>query len=129
MSVPGRGESGRSRRAAGALESEVLGVLWAATEPVTAAEVQAELGDDLAYNTVLTILTRLHDKGLAGRVARGRAYAYAPTKPADELTAERMHALLRQGPDRQSVLQHFVGTLDEDDARLLRSVLRRMRRR
>ena len=46
-----------SRRASGGLESEVLATLWAAGRPLTAGDVVEALGGDLAYNTVLTILT------------------------------------------------------------------------
>src|SRR5436190_1121592 len=46
------------RRAAGELEREVLGVLWASQRPLTPAEVQTAIGE-IAYNTVHTILTRL----------------------------------------------------------------------
>jgi hypothetical protein len=52
------------RRAPGILESEVMGVLWARGEPLTATEVQSALGGDLAYTTVQTILIRLHEKNL-----------------------------------------------------------------
>ena len=112
-----------SRRGRGELESEVMAALWAAETPMTPTAVQAALGDGLAYNTVQTILVRLHEKGLAERHADGRAHRYSPTKQAAELTAERMHLLLAAGPDRRSVLRRFVGTLDESDEQILRDLL------
>lgn len=112
-----------ARRAAGELESEVLAALWAAGEPLTAADVQRELGGDLAYNTVQTILVRLHRKGMVERRSSGRAHAYLPARGAERWTAERMHELLRRGPDRQAVLRNFVGSLSSADARALRDLL------
>ncbi|HEX3792033.1 MAG TPA: BlaI/MecI/CopY family transcriptional regulator [Pseudonocardiaceae bacterium] len=113
----------RSRRAAGELEYEVLAALWAAPGPVTPREVQAALERELAYNTVQTILVRLHDKGLVRRTSEDRAHRYSPTKEPAELTAERMHVLLTSGEDRRTVLHRFVGTLDPTDEKLLRDVL------
>ncbi|WP_309032687.1 BlaI/MecI/CopY family transcriptional regulator, partial [Streptomyces alfalfae] len=47
------------RRAQGELEQQVLAALRAAPGPVSAAWVQERIGGDLAYTTVMTILTRL----------------------------------------------------------------------
>jgi predicted transcriptional regulator len=111
------------RRGAGQLEGEILGTLWAADRPMTPAEVQAELGADLAYNTVHTILKRLWDKGLVVRDAEGRRGAYLPAKEATELAAEVMHDVLRREPDRAGVLQRFVTGLGPDDEDVLRRLL------
>ncbi|WP_189719206.1 BlaI/MecI/CopY family transcriptional regulator, partial [Streptomyces chryseus] len=48
---------GRGRRRQGELETQVLSALGRAPGPVTAAWVQEQLGGDLAYTTVITILT------------------------------------------------------------------------
>lgn len=111
------------RRAGGELEQEILAALWAAGGPLTPREVQQALGENLAYNTVQTILVRLHEKGLVQRHPDGRAHRYSPTKQPAELTAERMHLLLTAGPDRRTVLRQFVGSLDESDEQILRDVL------
>jgi predicted transcriptional regulator len=111
------------RRAGGELENEVMAALWAAGRPVTPREVQRALGGNLAYNTVQTILVRLHEKDLVQRHVAGRAHRYSPTKQAAELTAERMHLLLAAGPDRRLVLSRFVGSLDESDEQILRDLL------
>ena len=56
---------------------DVMAVLWD-LESGTVAEVNERLDDDLAYNTVLTILRILERKGLAGREKQGRAHRYRP---------------------------------------------------
>jgi predicted transcriptional regulator len=114
-----------ARRAAGELEAEVLAALWAADGPLTAARAREAVGGELAYNTVQTILVRLYDKGLIGRVADGRRHEYFAVKGAEELAAEQMQALLSRGRDRQAVLQRFVTSLSVEDARLLQAMLRR----
>ncbi len=116
-----------ARRAAGALESEVLAALWAGGVALTTAQVQRAVDTDLAYNTVQTILARLYEKGLVDRSTDGRRHLYYPIKGAEELAADQMQALLRRGPDRQGVLQRFATSLSEEDAEALRAILRRRR--
>lgn len=114
-------------RRRGALEQEVLACLGAAGRPLTVAEVQADLGDRLAYTTVLTALSRLHAKGALTRESAGRGYAYAvPADPAAigvSVTARRMSRLLDSGEDRAGVLARFVADLGPEDERLLSELL------
>ncbi|QIY99139.1 BlaI/MecI/CopY family transcriptional regulator [Streptomyces sp. S1D4-11] len=111
------------RRARGELESEVLAALWAAGEPVAAGTVREQLHGDPAYTTVLTILTRLHDKGLVTRERAGRAYLYAAVRDEAAHTAAGMRALLDQGSDRAAVLAQFVSELEAEDEQLLEQLL------
>ncbi|MGW3133370.1 BlaI/MecI/CopY family transcriptional regulator [Streptomyces sp. NPDC001076] len=111
------------RRARGQLESDVLAALWAADGPRTAREVREQLPGDLAYTTVLTILSRLHDKGILVRHREGRGYAYEPARDEASHTAQRMHSLLTGGSDRQAVLARFVSELSEQDEHLLQQLL------
>jgi predicted transcriptional regulator len=111
------------RRAAGALEGEVLGALWAADQPLTPAELQASLGGGLAYNTIHTILTRLQDKGLVVRVREGGRSGYQPAKDAAQDAADRMRTALEGGRDRAEILQRFVTSLSPDDEQALRAAL------
>ncbi|MGX6607323.1 BlaI/MecI/CopY family transcriptional regulator [Micromonosporaceae bacterium Da 78-11] len=117
------------RRAPGTLESEVMGVLWGRAEPLTAADVQSAIGGDLAYNTVQTILIRLHEKDLVQRRKAGRGHVYWPVEDAATAAATRMRAALADRPDRQAVLQQFAASLDDDDAATLRKLLATGRRR
>jgi predicted transcriptional regulator len=111
------------RRAAGALEGEVLGALWAADQPLTPAELQAALSGGLAYNTIHTILTRLQDKGLVVRVREGGRSGYQPAKDAAQDAADRMRTALEGGRDRAEILQRFVTSLSPDDEQALRAAL------
>jgi predicted transcriptional regulator len=118
-----------ARRAPGELEAAVLAALWRAGEPLSPGQVRTELGDDLAYTTVMTILTRLHDKGSVTRTRIGRAYVYTPAFAQAERAAAQMRDLLDTGTDREEVLAQFVGRLSEDDERTLATLLRRAARR
>lgn len=116
------------RRASGGLESEVLAALWAADGPLTAGEVSGVLGAGLAYNTVQTILTRLHSKGAVHRELAGRAHAYTPVLDEPGLAASRMHAMLDHGGDHAAVLSRFLGTLTPEEESTLAGLLRRQHR-
>ncbi|WP_042406243.1 BlaI/MecI/CopY family transcriptional regulator [Streptacidiphilus carbonis] len=112
------------RRPAGRLEGDVLGVLWAAPGALTAAQVNEALPGELAYTTVMTILSRLYDKGMLTRQRLGRGYAYTPVRDEAEHTAEHMVSLLEHGSDRQAVLARFVSDLSLQDEQLLQQLLR-----
>ena len=59
-------------------ELDIMTVLWDA-ESGTASEVRARLADALAYNTVLTMLGILEEKGYVRHEEEGRAFRYFPT--------------------------------------------------
>jgi predicted transcriptional regulator len=120
----GAGGARPGRRSAGELEAEVLGALWTAGRPLAPAEVHAELGPELAYSTVTTILHRLYRKGVVTRHPSGRGNAYLPAQDEATHRAQAMHALLRQGSDHAAVLARFVTGLSPDDERVLHQLLR-----
>ena len=112
-----------ARRPSGRLEAEVLMTLMASAAPMTAAEVRSALDNRLAYTTVLTVLSRIADKGLAIKQRRGRADIYTPVRDPAEITAMRMRRLLESDDDRAAVLTRFVSSLSGDDERLLLELL------
>lgn len=116
---------GGARRGAGELEGEVLAVLHAADAPLTPADVQRALDSGLAYTTVMTILGRLHGKGLARRLPAGRGYAYCPVESEAQSVARRMHSLLGVGSDPAAVLAQFVDELAPDEGAILEQLLDR----
>lgn len=129
MSEHGPGAwTGAERRAAGTLESEVLGILRAAAGPLTPGEVRERLSGagagqrELAYSTVVTTMSRLQAKGLLSRWRAGRGFRYAPVDEAS-LAAGRMSHALGSGSDRDAVLSRFVSGLSGRDAELLRRLL------
>ena len=78
-----------SAAALGPLERRVMKRLWAAG-PQAVGDVLDALNDSsdrrLAYTTVMTILVRLHEKGLVTREKDGRNYRY--TAAVDEGSVE-----------------------------------------
>lgn len=106
----------------GALQTKVLEAL-SARGPSTVRDVTDALRGKSAYTTVMTVLGRLHEKGLVGREQRGRGYLYTPRYSVSELR-DRMAKYLVDGmvEDFGDVaLAHFVGALGRvDRARLAR---------
>ena len=111
------------RRAQGELETQVLTVLRTADVPVTAAWVQERLDAELAYTTVMTVLSRLLEKQVVTRVREGRSFAWSPAADEAGLAALKMRKVLDREQDRRAVLASFITSLPEDDERLLRDLL------
>ncbi len=118
------GAGGAERRAAGALEAEILAILRAADGPLTPGGVRERLAvrPELSYSTVVTIVSRLHGKGLLARQRAGRGFSYRPLDEAS-LAASRMNQVLGGERDHDAVLSRFVSGLSGRDARLLRELL------
>jgi predicted transcriptional regulator len=70
------------REMLGPLEAEVMQIIWA-KGPLLVSQVEGILNDrrtePLAYKTVLTICTRLSEKGVLSHEKEGRAFRYGPT--------------------------------------------------
>ena len=128
---PASEQRGAERRAAGALEAEILAILRAADGPLSPGEVRQRLAPphqpggprgELSYSTVVTIVSRLHAKGLLARQRAGRGFTYTPVDEAS-LAASRMSQVLSSENDHDAVLSRFVSGLSGRDARLLRELL------
>jgi BlaI family penicillinase repressor len=76
-------------------ELEVLKVLWTAA-PATVRDVVTALGKRrrrLAYNTVLTLLSRLREKGYVTADRRETAHLFRPLVTRDQLLGSTLSAL------------------------------------
>ena len=111
------------RRPLGALEAEVLEVLWREDRALTPGVVNDLLGTGLAYTTVMTILVRLWKKGLVERSKAGRAFAYRAIVSEPDLGAARMRSVLEATTDRRLTMNRFVDQLPAGELEALRVVL------
>lgn len=87
----------------GELELAVMQIVWE-RQPVNVREVLTTLNEgnrDLAYTTVMTVMSRLKEKGWLKTEKRGRAYFYRATRARQELKAEAIGRIVR------SLLQDF----------------------
>lgn len=117
-------------RVFGSLEARVMSAVWS-RGPTTIADVQRALGD-VAFNTVMTVMNRLVDKGFLRRrpAAEGRASVYEPlTDRATvlrSLTRQVSRGLIEDfGED---AVAGFVDVLAEVDPKLLEQLRQRLRK-
>jgi predicted transcriptional regulator len=111
-------------------ELDIMGILWA-RGPSTVAEVQAELEDDLAYTTVLTMLKIMEGKEYVSRSREGRADRYAPEvkrQAAGKSALGRITKRLFAGSPEELLIRLVDSDLDADQLRRMRDLLdRRLR--
>jgi predicted transcriptional regulator len=112
------------RSVLGPLEQAVMDTLWRSDTTMSVRQVLGALNANreppLAYTTVMTVLTRLTERGVLGRVRVGRGYQYqAAATSAAEIAVRRV---LHDFGD--AALASFVDQLDADE--VLRARLRRM---
>jgi len=111
----------------GHLEYEVMSTLWAsapANVPAVLAHINEnrDAGQRLAYTTVMTVLARLHEKGLLERVKRGRGYDYTPLFDEPELVEHLSRQEVDELLDRygEVALTQFAAAIEQADPKLLR---------
>jgi predicted transcriptional regulator len=109
----------------GKLEAAVMGVLWSADGALTVREVLERLPvkRNLAYTTVMTVLSTLHRKGMVDREAVGRAYSYLPARSREAAAAASLREILEASEDPRSVLLHFAETATDEESEVLRDGL------
>lgn len=120
-----------ARRLMGALEYEVLQSLWD-DSPANVATVLATVNarrehkDQLAYTTIMTVLSRLHDKGLLDREKAGRGYAYTPRFDESGLVEHLGQQDVADLVDRYGpvALAQFAAALEKADPATLRRIQR-----
>ena len=112
-----------AKRPDGALEHEIMKVLWQSDRPLQPGEINDRLDLDLAYTSVATVLSRLHGKGMVRRTESGRAFAYSPAVAEADLAARRIGEVLASTSDPNSALARFVRGLSKRDANAVRALL------
>lgn len=80
MSTRRRAKPDHAEKVLGPLEAEIMHAVWGADNPVTVREVAEHLNSgrrkELAYTTVMTVMSRLAEKGVLRRQREGRGYRY-----------------------------------------------------
>lgn len=112
----------------GPLGSSIMRIVWSQGESSVrrvAAQLERETGRPHAYTTVMTILSRLHERGLLDRTRVGRGYVYRPqgdeTEVLTSMGEQAVDRLLEQyGTAALRRFAHHLSDLDPDlRARLL----------
>jgi predicted transcriptional regulator len=109
-----------------ARELDIMAVLWE-RGPSTVAEVRRALDTELAYNTVLTVLRILEEKGHVTHEEEGRAHRYAPLVERAEAGGSALRRVTRKlfSGSPELLLTRLVEgeDLSEDEVRRMRDLL------
>ncbi len=111
----------------GDLEARVMEIIWQLRE-ATVGDVLARLGDEYHYNTVMTVMSRLADKGVLTRRREGRAHVYTPVEDRDAFLA-RVSRDVAEGLLREFgtlAIAQFIDAADAIDPNLLAELRRRV---
>ncbi len=92
----------------GPLEAEVMRGVWQAEGPVSVRQVVERLNgarsQPLAYTTVMTVMSRLAEKGVLSRRREGRSYLYEAT--VEDAAGIAVRNVMRDFGD--AAMAHFV---------------------
>ena len=101
----------------GIQQATAMSILWKRGSG-TVREVLEQMPGTIAYTTVMTMLVRLHERGLLAREHEGRGYRYSPTKSRDEFLSELAGSLLGRlvADFGDAALARIVEAADELDA-------------
>jgi predicted transcriptional regulator len=103
------------------LELKIMQVLWG-EGPSNVQSVQEKLlpSDDLAYNTVQTMLNVLHRKGRVRRSLKGRAYVYRAVSSREAVLGHAVRDLIDRmfGGSSEELLMSLIKTRQVDPKRI-----------
>lgn len=122
----------RVGRVLGDLEAEVMEIMWHRGS-ASIREVSEEVGRrrPRTFNTIMTIMNRLTEKGLLRREDRRGSYRYVPRIARDEFLARISHdvaqALVREFGDL--AVAQFIEVLEDVDPEKLAALEALVRRR
>ena len=104
-------------------ELDIMAVLWE-QGPSTVAEVRERLADELAYNTVLTMLRILEEKGHVAHTETGRTHRFHPLVDRETAGKRAIRRVVETvfGGSEDLLLTHLV-----HDQKLSRRKLERLR--
>jgi predicted transcriptional regulator len=108
----------------GDLEADIMSVAWEKGK-VTVQDVLDALAPRraLAYTTVMTVMSRLAEKGMLSREKVGRAFVYSPSVPQERTAGSLLQSLVRRlydGATGKAIAQLLETEEDVDDAELER---------
>ncbi len=105
----------------GHLEASIMEIIWDKQEATVRDVFETlSLSRDIAYTTVMTIMSRLADKGMLNKHKDGIAYLYRPALGREEFTQsivdEILNGLFEDYAD--AAFSHFIHRVEEDEDKI-----------
>lgn len=115
------------------LEAVIMDVVWSkrlGSFAVSDVLAVLEKKREIAYTTVMTTVSRLHDKGLLGRERDGKRYLYSPKFTREQFLEATARTVLKEAIGGQRVLAMLAEKVSEasaDDLDDLEALIRQRR--
>ena len=115
------------RKILGDLEADVMETLWAG-DARTVRDVHRHLTGkrNIAYTTVMTVMSRLADKGLLDKSKHGAAFVYRPRCTREEFTRSTVGRVVRELVEdfAAPAIRQFVDCADDEDPEKIEELAR-----
>ncbi|MFG3441588.1 BlaI/MecI/CopY family transcriptional regulator [Nonomuraea sp. NPDC047897] len=112
-------------RGLGDLEAVIMDRMWSYRRSASVRDVLEDLRRErvIAYTTVMTVMDKLHTKGLLKRRLVGKAYVYEAVSSKESYTADLMRESLARSGNQAATLVHFLERLTPEEAAALEAAL------
>jgi len=107
----------------GPLEAKIMDILWNASKEMSIKDVQYVLDQEKTtnFNTVMTVMNRLVEKGILQKRAEGRGLLYHPVQTRDAFLNEQSKEMTQELMDEfgNVVVSHMLDALEDVDEDLV----------
>lgn len=107
----------------GPLEAKIMDILWNVEKEMTIKDVQFELEKEKStnFNTVMTVMNRLVEKGILRKKTVGRSSVYAPVQTRETFLNEQSKEMTHELMDEFGtvVVSHMLDALEDVDEDLV----------
>ena len=128
-----RPEKKGMRKILGDLEADVMEVVWACAPAVTVRDVHRRLEPKrgVAYTTVMTVMSRLADKGVLEKTKDGTILIFRPSCSRQEFTRSTVGRVVRELLEDFSAptISQFLDSLDDERPETLDELSRLIERK
>ena len=120
------------RKILGDLESDIMEIVWARKEAsVRDVHLRLESQRDLAYTTVMTVMSRLAEKGLLRKRKDGAAFLYSPALSREAFTNGVVGRLIGELLEdfTAPTLSQFVDSVEEQSPEVIDALAEEIERK
>ncbi|MFJ7755592.1 BlaI/MecI/CopY family transcriptional regulator [Peribacillus muralis] len=113
----------------GPLEASIMECLWEKGElSIKAVQQYLEKDKPLNFNTVMTVMTRLVEKGILKKRSEGRLSLFKPVQSKEEFLEEQSKKLTENLLDEfgGAVISHMLDAMEDADPSLIEKLERKI---
>lgn len=117
------------RKAFGELENAVMALLMKKGHPLSVRDIHQAIGQGRAYTTLLTVVSRLYEKGVLSRQKEGRSFVYLLKKSKKNTLFQKVkkHLFSASPPE---VMSYFLDNeISEEDVKKIEQMIQQYKRK